>query len=79
MTKHYVIISADCHAGPDSPVYRDYLDPAYREDFDVELVERERIIAERRANAGPFVGDDAFKEEWFGEEDRKSVVEGKSV
>ena len=29
--KHYVIISSDCHAGPDSPVYREYLEPEYRE------------------------------------------------
>ena len=29
--RHYVVISADCHAGPNSPVYRDLLDPEYRE------------------------------------------------
>ena len=46
--KHYVIISADCHAGPESPVYRDYLDPQYRERFDDELKEREALIAQMR-------------------------------
>jgi predicted TIM-barrel fold metal-dependent hydrolase len=69
--KHYVVISADCHAGPDSPVYRDYLDPGYREEFDEELAERDRMLEQRRAEAGasPFVGDDEFKEEWFGVDD----------
>jgi predicted TIM-barrel fold metal-dependent hydrolase len=69
--KRYVIISADCHAGPESPVYREFLDPAYRADFDEELKERERLIAERRAQTSStnFVGDDEFKEEWFGEDE----------
>src|SRR3954470_22781963 len=31
---HYTIISADCHAGGSHAMYREYLDPAYREDFD---------------------------------------------
>src|SRR4051812_38121741 len=69
--KHYVVISADCHAGPNSPVYRDYLDPQYLADFDEELAERQRIIDERRAGAAGqnFIGDDEFKEEWFGEDE----------
>ena len=69
--KHYVVISADCHAGPNSPVYRDYLDPSIRDDFDDELAERQRLIDERRAGAGGqnFIGDDEFKEEWFGEDE----------
>jgi predicted TIM-barrel fold metal-dependent hydrolase len=69
--KHYVVISADCHAGPNAPVYRDHLDPEYRADFDDELAERQRIIDERRAALGttPFEGDDEFKDEWFGEDD----------
>ena len=33
-TERYVVISADCHAGADLHDYRDYLDPAYRDDFD---------------------------------------------
>ncbi len=45
---HYVIISADCHAGPDSPAYREFLDPAYRLDFDDELSDREGLL-ERHA------------------------------
>ena len=31
---HYTIISADCHAGGSHQQYREYLDPAYLEDFD---------------------------------------------
>ena len=34
MSKGYLVISADCHAGPDSPVYREFLDPQYRDRFD---------------------------------------------
>ena len=33
-TDHYTIISADCHAGGSHAMYREYLDPAYLEDFD---------------------------------------------
>ena len=29
MSNGYLVISADCHAGPDSPVYREFLDPQY--------------------------------------------------
>jgi len=69
--EHYVVISSDCHAGPNSPVYRDHLDPGYRDDFDVELAERQTLIDERRAAMGmdPFTGDDEFKAEWFGEDE----------
>ena len=31
---HYTIISADCHAGGSHSQYREFLDPAYRDDFD---------------------------------------------
>jgi predicted TIM-barrel fold metal-dependent hydrolase len=31
---HYTIISADCHAGANHETYRQYLDPAFRDDFD---------------------------------------------
>jgi predicted TIM-barrel fold metal-dependent hydrolase len=31
---HYTIISADCHAGGSHAMYREYLDPEYRDDFD---------------------------------------------
>jgi predicted TIM-barrel fold metal-dependent hydrolase len=32
--EHYTIISADCHAGGNHEMYREYLDPRYRDDFD---------------------------------------------
>jgi predicted TIM-barrel fold metal-dependent hydrolase len=32
--ERYTIISADCHAGGSHAQYREYLDPAYRDDFD---------------------------------------------
>ena len=70
---HYVIISADCHAGPNPPVYRDYLDAGFRGDFDQELAERQATIEETGRR---FTGDDEFKEEWFGEdEDGNSLHE----
>src|SRR6185437_16939522 len=33
-TAPLTLISADCHAGGSHEQYREYLDPAYREDFD---------------------------------------------
>ncbi len=30
----YLVISSDGHAGPRPEVYRDYLDPQFREEFD---------------------------------------------
>jgi predicted TIM-barrel fold metal-dependent hydrolase len=68
---HYVVISADCHAGPESPAYRDYLDADFRADFDEELAERQRLVDERRAGraVSNFVGDDEFRDEWFGTDD----------
>jgi predicted TIM-barrel fold metal-dependent hydrolase len=70
----YVIISSDCHAGPNSPEYREFLDPEYRADFDDELENREQLIQKRRAEAGmpasvSFMGDAEFQEEWFGEDE----------
>ena len=33
-SEHYTVISADCHAGGSHAMYREYLDPEYRDDFD---------------------------------------------
>ena len=33
-TDHYTIISSDCHAGGSHAAYREYLDPAFHDDFD---------------------------------------------
>ncbi len=32
--EHYTIISADCHAGGSHEMYREFLDPAWRDEFD---------------------------------------------
>ena len=37
MSDRYLVISSDCHAGLPPEKYRDYLDPQYREIFDVAL------------------------------------------
>ncbi|HKH04066.1 MAG TPA: amidohydrolase family protein [Acidimicrobiales bacterium] len=50
----YLVISADGHAGPPSIVYRDYLDPAFREAFDTHQAALE---------AGRMVNTE-FVEEW---------------
>lgn len=34
MSNHYTIISADCHAGANMVTYREYLDPAFQNEFD---------------------------------------------
>ena len=34
MSERYTIISSDCHAGADHATYREYLDPAWHDDFD---------------------------------------------
>lgn len=36
----YLVISSDGHAGPRPEVYRDYLDPQYRDEFDVQHAAR---------------------------------------
>jgi predicted TIM-barrel fold metal-dependent hydrolase len=33
-TDHYIVISSDCHAGGNHAQYREYLDPAWRDEFD---------------------------------------------
>jgi predicted TIM-barrel fold metal-dependent hydrolase len=57
----YVVISADGHAGPPESVYREYLDPSFRERFD----EHQRAMAELREALGR--DDTAFQEEWEAE------------
>jgi predicted TIM-barrel fold metal-dependent hydrolase len=54
MPAKYLVISSDGHAGPPAAVYREYLDPAFREAFDLHQAELE---------AGRMVNT-AFVEEW---------------
>ncbi len=51
----YLVISSDGHAGPPAAIYRDYLDPEFREAFDRHQEELE---------AGRMVDQSGFVEEW---------------
>ena len=68
---HYLVISSDCHAGPETPDYKPYVDPKYHDAFDESLVEREALLAQMREQRGSLLmgGDDEFQEEWFGHEE----------
>jgi predicted TIM-barrel fold metal-dependent hydrolase len=54
MPSNYLVVSSDGHAGPPAQVYRDYLDPAFREAFDAH---QEALAAGRMTNH-------AFVAEW---------------
>ena len=54
---NYIVVSADGHAGPPAAVYRQYLDPAFQEQFDAHQAQLE---------AGRMVNED-FVEEWDAE------------
>src|SRR5687768_12968369 len=54
MSSNYFVVSADGHAGPPATVYRDYLDPAFREAFDAH---QQAVEAGRMTNT-------AFVAEW---------------
>ena len=56
----YLVISSDCHAGLPPEQYRDYVDPKYREVFDVALPIQ---IAETQAAAKKFLVAD-INAEW---------------
>ncbi len=56
----YLVISSDCHAGLPPEQYRDYVDPQYRETFDVALPIQ---IEMTRQAARSFLVDD-FNEQW---------------
>lgn len=64
----YLVISSDGHAGPPSHVYRDYLDPAFREDFDEHQAAEEfrRSGSPGDGEAGRMVKT-AFVEHWHEE------------
>ncbi len=54
----YLVISADGHAGPPAAVYRDYLDPGFRDRFD----EHQKAMEELRAAMGR--GNAEFQAAW---------------
>ncbi|MDH4016816.1 MAG: amidohydrolase, partial [Actinomycetota bacterium] len=63
----YLVISSDCHAGLLPDKYRDYVDPKYREIFDVALPIQ---IAEVEKAAKKFLVAD-INEQW-----RAGIKEG---
>ncbi|HZJ27658.1 MAG TPA: amidohydrolase family protein [Acidimicrobiia bacterium] len=58
----YLVISSDGHAGPPADVYRDYLDPDFRERFDAH---QQAASDQRRAIAAE--SGKGFKKEWEAE------------
>ena len=73
MSERYTVISADGHAGPPAEVYRDYLDPSFRERFD----EHQRAAEELRASFGD--QNTSFREEWeeeTGDAELKAAYDG---
>jgi predicted TIM-barrel fold metal-dependent hydrolase len=54
----FLVISADGHAGPPSEIYRQYLDPGFRDRFD----EHQRAMLELREAFG--VTSSEFQQEW---------------
>jgi predicted TIM-barrel fold metal-dependent hydrolase len=61
---HYLVISADCHAGLPGEQYRDYLDPQYREAFDAFCGQRV-VIEEELTKRG--LRNEEFASHWFEE------------
>jgi predicted TIM-barrel fold metal-dependent hydrolase len=59
MAARHVVISADGHAGPPEAVYRDYLDPGFRERFDAH---QQAMLALREAMGRRT--SEAFEAEW---------------
>jgi predicted TIM-barrel fold metal-dependent hydrolase len=57
-TDRYLVISADGHAGPPASVYRDYLDPGFRERFDAYQAE----LSDLREAMGNMTAE--FQEQW---------------
>jgi predicted TIM-barrel fold metal-dependent hydrolase len=50
--ERFIVISADCHGGADLMEYRDYLEPAYRDDFDRWAADYEIPYEDMKGEAG---------------------------
>ena len=61
MSDHYLLISSDCHAGPESGHYRDYMDPEILDAYDEARGAGQAARAAMRS--GP--GRDKFREQWI--------------
>ncbi len=55
----YLVISSDGHAGPPADVYREYLDPQFRERFDAHQREMEELRSAFTSH-----NSEQFKKEW---------------
>lgn len=58
MEDRYLLVSSDGHAGPPASLYRQYLEPAYRERFDAHQAELEALREMTRTT------DKGFGESW---------------
>jgi len=67
---HYLVISADCHAGLPNEQYREWLDPQHRDTFDEALASRARQM--ELASRG-FLNED-FAKQWH--EDNEEGLRG---
>ena len=56
----YVLISADCHAGARISGYREFLDPAYRERFDLWREQCAAFVKEQMGDEPPIVIGHSF-------------------
>ncbi len=82
----YLVISSDCHAGLPPAKYRDYLDPQYRETFDValpiQLEQVEKMSAQflvKEINEKWREGHDAALSGAWDHDERIKVLDGDGV
>ncbi len=61
MTEKYLLVSADGHAGPPASLYREYLEPAFHDEFDAHQAELEAFRELTRTTS------DEFQEKWEGQ------------
>ena len=76
---HYLVISSDCHAGPETPDYRRTSTRSTTTRSTSRSSSASALIAQMREQRGSLSmgGDDEFQEEWFGhEEGEESLHEG---
>jgi predicted TIM-barrel fold metal-dependent hydrolase len=62
MSDRYLVISSDCHAGPESGHYRDYMEPEFLDAYDEARAQRDAM-----RQAMPRGGRDGFRERWLEE------------
>jgi predicted TIM-barrel fold metal-dependent hydrolase len=63
ITRRYLVISSDTHAGPPAEQYRDYLDPKYRDAFDEDL----KMVKEMNRARSEMTDAGEFEAKWEAE------------